>query len=169
MAHSAANDAVRAVAMQHYRVLADLHEDGAFFGAKGFRQEVDLNFMLVALRRLRRAAILAAQVEGCQLSLLQPVRQFDEALPGLATMRNVGEHIDDYIMGSNKRRHRDVGPGSGGVRVWRPSESGGYVFAWVGQEIDIDSALKGESRRTALPRHPDDHAVMASRTSPRAD
>ena len=54
--------------------------------------------MLVALRPLRRAAILAAQVEGCQLSLLQPVRQFDEALPGLGTMRNVGEHIDGYIM-----------------------------------------------------------------------
>jgi len=141
MAHSVANDAIRAVAMQRSRVLANLPEDETFFGARGFRQEIDLNFMLVALRRLRRAATLAARIEGCQESLRESIRQFDEALPGLATMRNVGEHIDEYILGQANRRHRDVYPSSVGVRLWFTS-SGALVFDWVGQQIDIDKALK---------------------------
>lgn len=150
MAHSVANDAVRAVAMQRHRVLADLPEDETFFGAKGFRQEVDLNFMLVALRRLRRAATLAAQVEGCKQFLRKPIQQFDAALPGLATMRNVGEHIDEYIAGSPRRRH-DVEPPAVGIRIWRPTESGGYVFEWVGQEFEIDAALTAaETLYTAI-------------------
>jgi hypothetical protein len=53
-------------------------------------------------------------------------------------MCNVGAHIDEYITGSSKWRHRAVAPAAVGVRVLRPSEGGGYIFAWVGHEIDID-------------------------------
>lgn len=56
-------------------------------------------------------------------------------------MRNVGEHIDEYIVGQANRRHRNVYPSSVGVRLWFTSESGALVFDWVGQQIDIDKAL----------------------------
>jgi len=141
MAHSVANDAIRTVAMQCSRVLANLPDDETFFGARGFRKEIALNFMLVALRRLRRAATLVAGVEGCQESLRKSIQQFDEALPSLPTMRNVGEHIDEYILGGAKRRHRDVYASSVGVRLWFTCETGALVFDWVGQQINIDEAL----------------------------
>jgi DDE superfamily endonuclease len=79
---------------------------------------------------------------GCRRSLnmrigiTTAIQEFDKALPDLAKMRNVGEHIDDYAADDPKRRHRDVGRGQLQVGSWDPP-----VFSWVG-DLDIDLTLK---------------------------
>jgi hypothetical protein len=62
--------------------------------------------------------------------------EFDAALPGLATMRNVGEHFDDYALYSPKRHHRNVTRGQLQVGSFD-----GTVFTWLGRQLDIDVAL----------------------------
>jgi hypothetical protein len=100
-AHSLANKAVHTVALQHRRLRGAEPEDDTFI----FRWWADLQFLIVALRRLRRAAQLASHVPTVTNDIDQALRQFDRALPGLATMRNIGEHIDDYALETPRRRH----------------------------------------------------------------
>jgi hypothetical protein len=56
-----------------------------------------------------------------------------DRLPGLAKMRNVGEHIDDYVIGDG--RAKDVQRGDLQVSTWD-----GTVFNWLGVELDIEAA-----------------------------
>lgn len=59
-AHSHANDWVRGVAMQKRRLSEPAPDDEDWH----FRLEVDLHLFLVALRRVRRAALLAERAVG---------------------------------------------------------------------------------------------------------
>lgn len=61
--------------------------------------------------------------------------EFDDRLPGLAKKRNVGEHIDDYVIGDG--RAKDVQRGDLQVSTWD-----GTVFNWLRVELDIDAALE---------------------------
>src|SRR5579862_3048669 len=62
LALSTANDAIRAVALQRDRIKD--RDDDAYFAAAGFRQEVDVAFLLLALRWLREACQLVAELTG---------------------------------------------------------------------------------------------------------
>lgn len=135
MAHSAANDAVRGVAMQHYRVSAELPEDEEFFAGAGFRREVDLHLMLVLLLRLRRAVGLASSLLDSD-GLRRALNAFDSDR-SIRRMRNAGEHIDDYIEGRG-RAHPPVHISSLGVRIWGKSPTGSPTFTWVGASINLD-------------------------------
>jgi hypothetical protein len=156
MAHSAANDAVRAVAMQHGRIASALPEDEKFFAHRGFRQEVDLRFLVLALRWLREACGLAAGITQDR-GLIGALHQFDSALPAAQDMRDVGEHLRDYLRGRGdlqrpevrearaaRGRNPDVGRQEAlGVRIWEASDDGsGTRFEWAGIEIDVDRALR---------------------------
>ena len=130
-AKSFCNEAVFTIALQHRRLRSTEPEDKVFV----FRRHADLQFLIVALRRLRRAAELGARVPHVSSRLRAALVEFDDRLPGLAKMRNVGEHIDDYVIGDG--RAKDVQRGDLQVSTWD-----GTVFNWLGVELDIDAALE---------------------------
>jgi hypothetical protein len=154
LAHSLANDAIRAVAMQHHRINEELPEDERFFAGQGFRQEADLRFMLVALRWLREASRAAAAITN-DPRLADALHASDASLPPAKDMRDVSEHVADYIRGRGtlqdqrpqaraKRVARGAegrGQGDHGLRLWRGEDDASLTFAWVGMEINTGRAL----------------------------
>jgi len=95
-----ANSALWAVALQCRRLSWSEPEDDAFV----FRRWADFDFLLVALRRFRRAVGLASPlVPGLQAEL----DAFDAKLPDLNFLRNVSEHVDDYALGRGRDRSVD--------------------------------------------------------------
>lgn len=154
LAHSLANDAIRAVAMQHHRISQELPDDERFFAGQGFRQEADLRFLLVALRWLREACRAAAAITG-DPRLAGALNAFDASLPPAKDMRDVSEHVADYIRGRGalqdqrpqaqaKRVARGAegrGQGDHGLRLWRGEDDGSLTFAWANMEINTGHAL----------------------------
>ena len=131
-AKSLCNEACFTVALQHRRLRTAEPEDRVFV----FRWNADLQFLIVALRRLRRGVELASIVPDVSAGLKTALEEFDRNLPNLSKMRNVGEHIDDYVMGNQRNRHKDVQRSALQVSTWN-----GTVFRWLGAELDIDIAL----------------------------
>jgi hypothetical protein len=129
-AKSFCNEAIFTVALQHRRLRTTEPEDQVFI----FRRHADLQFFIVALRRLRRAVELGAEVPHVSVTLRAALTAFDNRLPGLAKMRNVGEHINDYMLGDG--RAKGVQRGDLQVSTWE-----GGVFTWLGVELDVDAAL----------------------------
>lgn len=130
-ARSLANEAMFTVALQRRRIRSDEPEDDVFV----MRWWADLQFFIVALRRLRRAAELAGRVASVKDRLVLALRTFDDALPHLSVMRNVGEHIDDYAVGNPKRRHKHVDRRSLQAGNWD-----GVTYQWLGESLNIDVA-----------------------------
>lgn len=153
MAHSAANDALRGVAMQHYRISTDLPEDERFFAGAGFRREVDLQLLLVLVIRSRRAVELGAHLLG-DTTLNQELRDFDQRFPAAKQMRDIGEHVDAYIDGKGHKQ-KDVLAGSLGLRTWEDSPDGNLTFSWAYTTVSISELNEAAHRlykalRTAI-------------------
>lgn len=125
------NNAMFTVALQHRRLRTHEPEDDVFY----FRWQADAQFLVTALSHLRTAVELATQVEDVAESLRNALAIFDKRLPGLRTMRNVGEHFDDYLMGKG-RSHKEIRRGALQVASFD-----GEVFSWLGVTLDIDCAL----------------------------
>ena len=160
LARSTANDAIRAVALQRDRIKD--RDDDAYFAAAGFRQEVDVAFLLLALRWLREACQLVVELTGDQ-ALAGALGDFDRRLPKARDMRDVREHIRDYIKGSGKLQKttttpdRLVPPRSLGSRTWLGHDELSH-FIWAGKEIRLDDALPAaeslfEAMRNAITPH----------------
>jgi hypothetical protein len=130
-ARSLANEAMFTVALQRRRIRSEEPEDGVFV----MRWWADLQFLIVALRRLRRAAELASRSQAAKDSMTSALRAFDDALPQLTVMRNVGEHIDDYALDNPKRRHKDVSRQALQVGTWD-----GTTYQWLGESLNVDIA-----------------------------
>lgn len=128
-AKSFCNQACFTIALQRRRAQCVEPEDGVFL----FRIEADLRFLLITLWQLRRAAQLAAQVGGISPDLQTAIAEFDERLPFLRRMRNVEQHMDDYLLG--KGRDKTVARGALQVTVWN-----GDVFRWLGEELNVEEA-----------------------------
>lgn len=129
-AHSLANEAIHMVALQRRRLQSDEPEDQAFI----FRRWADFQFLVISLRRLRLAGVLAAQPEASRTMIESAISKFDEALPGLQKMRNVGEHIDEYAI--EKGRDRSVSR-----RALQVGSVGSTKFEWLGSSLNADDAL----------------------------
>jgi hypothetical protein len=148
MARSAANDAIRAVALQRDRIKD--RDDDAYFAAAGFRQEVDVAFMLIALRWLREACQLVAELTGDN-ALNQALSDVDRGLPDARDLRDVREHIRAYIVGEGKLQadkttsDRLVSAASLGSRTWLGHDELSH-FIWAGKEIQLDAALSVAER-----------------------
>jgi hypothetical protein len=101
---SFANEAMFTVVLQLRRVASDEPEDKEFV----FRRWADWQFLIVALRRLQRAAELGATTPTGAKVITAALVQFRSQIPGLTTMRNVAEHIDSYAVDDPKRHHKSV-------------------------------------------------------------
>lgn len=150
-----ANDAIHAVALQRRRIGSTEPEDDTFV----MRWWADLQFMIVALRRLRRAAELASRNTTAGPEVRAALTAFDAALPSIKTMRNVGEHIDSYALDSPRRHDKAIDRRQLEVGEWD-----GTTFRWLRQrdgrchKLNTTEALAAAERlydalrRAALPR-----------------
>jgi hypothetical protein len=132
-ARSLCNEACWTIALQVRRLKTEEPEDAQFI----FRRWADFQFLIVMLRRLRRAANIAS----FSPAVAAAIAQFDAAIPGLATMRNVGEHIDAYATDDPNRHHKAVERGSIQVSVW-----GEDHFDWLSYTFNIPSAQEAADR-----------------------
>jgi hypothetical protein len=130
-ARSLANEAVHMVALQRRRLQSEEPEDRAFI----FRRWADFQFLIISLRRLRLAGVLAARPKSSRAVIKKAIRKFDDALPDrLRTMRNVGEHIDEYAI--EKGRDRRVSR-----RQLQVGTFDDATFEWLGGNLNADDAL----------------------------
>lgn len=131
-ARSLATEAIYTVALQCRRLRSTEPEDDAFV----FRWWADLQFLIVALRRLRRTAELAARIPTTADAMKLAVQTFDAALPRLPQTRNVGEHVDDYAVDAPRRHHKNVDR-----RQLQVGSFDGTTYHWLGGVLNIDDAL----------------------------
>jgi hypothetical protein len=131
-------DAIWAVELQHKRL------EGYRPGDDWTYQWADFQFLVVALRRLRRAATIAQRVDAVRPTIEDAVRRFDGSLPALAKMRNVGEHLDVYALDTPSRHDKTVVRGQIQVVV-----EDGITFRWLETELNIDEAMAAASRLTS--------------------
>ena len=135
-AWSLVNEAMFTIALQHRRLHSIEPEDDIFI----LRWWADLQLLIVALTRVRRAAGVAARVPKVAAPITAAIQVFDQAIPNLRVMRNVGEHIDDYAVDGPRRRHKEVTHQQLQVGTWD-----GTVFKWLGKqqlrELNVDHVL----------------------------
>ena len=86
----------------------------------------DFEFLVGALWRLRRAAMLAATIPPLAQSVTPAVTAFDTALPMLRRWRNVGEHFDSHAFDPNGEKLDS-------------SARGADWFGWLGQRVELDA------------------------------
>jgi hypothetical protein len=133
-ARSFANEALWTVKLQRRRLQRAEPEDDKFV----MRRWADWQFFILALSRLQYAAQLAGKVQPVSADMRAAIKSFTEALPGLRTMRNVGEHVDDYAV---DRGRADVGRGE--LQLGAFSEDD---FEWLGYKVNADFALEAAER-----------------------
>jgi len=131
---SMGNEACFTIALQCRRIRNAEPEDEVFL----FRREADIRFLIIALVRLRRCALLAIGVDEISAELKSAIETFDNAIPFLVKLRNVDQHIDDYLLGLGRRK--DVQRGDLQVNTWD-----GSTFGWLGEMLNIDLAEKAAS------------------------
>jgi hypothetical protein len=134
-AHSLANEAIHMVALQRRRLQSEEPEDETFV----FRRWADFQFFIVSLRRLRQAALLAAHPKATEAVIEDAISEFDEAVPGLQKMRNVGEHVDAYAV--ERGRDRSVSRRALQVGTIAPE-----TLEWLGERLNSDDALAAAER-----------------------
>jgi hypothetical protein len=125
--------AVWAVHLQCRRLRSTEPEDAAFV----FRKWADFDFLVISLTRLRRTANLAAAVPELKLSLVAAIEQFDRALPGLKSIRDVAEHIDEYAL--DQGRTKSIARQSLEVSTL---EEEGPTLHWLGSRLNAREALQ---------------------------
>lgn len=124
-----ANIAIWTIGLQRRRLRTKEPEDGKFL----FRRWADFQFLIVALTRLRRAAVLATHAPEVSTTIKSAISDFDVALPDLKKMRDAAEHIDDYARDKGKKKE-----------ISRQSLEVGIVsdrnFEWLGCKLNVDVA-----------------------------
>jgi hypothetical protein len=151
-----AGNAARTVAMQSMRATGPSKHDELFDGV-GFRSAVDFRFLAVALRWLEDIAEHANRMlsDG---ELAGAIQAFRDALPEARSMRIIGEHLPEYLLGEGRLQQRADPlarrgqPNALGVMVWTGSGGHGTRLTWAGTNIDAN-----EARRAA------DHLYLAVR------
>jgi hypothetical protein len=134
-ARSLANEAIHMAALQRRRLQSAEPEDETFV----FRRWADFQFFIVSLLRLRQAALLAARPRASKAGIESAISEFDESLPGLRKMRNVGEHVDEYAV----ERGRDRGVTRRALHV---GTFDAMTLEWLGERLDADEALAAAER-----------------------
>src|SRR5436309_1365343 len=124
--------AMHSVRLQWERSQREESDDNSW-GGSAFRQEADLQYFLIALRRLRRVAARVEEITQ-DTDLSQGLEAFDAALPDVKRMRDVDEHIDEYLIG----RGRDEAVPVGGLEV---TIRRGSTLEWAGMTLDVDDAF----------------------------
>lgn len=96
----------------------------------------DAQFLVMALSRLKRTAVLAKSVLRAKAEMVTAINAFDAALPGLKNMRDISEHVDAYGRDDGNESHtfsrKELQVGS-----WD-----GTTCTWLGYSLNVDVALQ---------------------------
>jgi hypothetical protein len=99
------------------------------------RWEIDLQFFIVAIRRLRRGVEIGRWAETYRDVLQDALHAFDAALPNLMLFRDAGEHIDEYAVGAGN--HSSV--------RWRQVQVTSWdypILEWLDLKMNVEDALQ---------------------------
>ncbi len=115
---------------------------------------VDTDLYIIALNRLARAARLTRtqvlrdwpgpplEVEHARIVMKAAIQAFDAAVPDLTLARDVGEHSDEYLMGTGRHRKDEEGFATvyriGDTINGRAVDTGG--FSWEGRGVHLRTA-----------------------------
>lgn len=102
----------------------------------------DFHFLLIAINRLRRAAVLVSatiDILRQKEEFDQSIKEFKESLPESKNMRDVMEHIDDYWQG--KGRVSSVSAGDLAVYLFDDDS-----VTWCGVEFNLGTVRQASSR-----------------------
>ena len=127
-----ANNWMWAVKIQHRRIQSVEPEDEEFC----LRKWLDIHFLIIALLRLKKLAKRLQNVPGFNKGIKEAIKKFDNAVPNLEKLRNVAEHLDDYVIDKGKdkgvsREALEVASLKNGTWTWFNNYS-----------ININKALK---------------------------
>jgi hypothetical protein len=100
-----------------------------------FQWWIDLQFFVVALRRLRRAADLMSNVQKYRPQIEQALDRLDAQSPYIELFRNVGEHIDAYTLGEGW--DDTVEPPSLAVGEWDKT-----TYGWLGLDLNTETSIE---------------------------
>lgn len=147
MIRSAAGDAIRSVVLQAERIQhAELVP--AAFDDKSFQLLADARFLIVALRWVHRHCAAASRLVD-DPALVEAVAAFEaNVFHGEAKgMRDVWEHLDDYIVGSGhlqRERVRRQGVADRrhlGVLTWIGADDSLGTLTWAGFAMSLDGMV----------------------------
>ncbi|UTA70173.1 hypothetical protein [Emticicia sp. 21SJ11W-3] len=127
---SLCNIAMFTIDLQLRRLNSEEPEDRVFL----YRQFADLHFMIVALIRLRRAAIIATNITDVSTKIKEAISSFDKALYMLKDMRDVQEHIDEYAINKGNLKKIDRTQLQVGVLT------NNTIYEWLGKTFDANIA-----------------------------
>jgi hypothetical protein len=68
----------------------------------------DVHFYIVAIKRLRQAMLVSRKVVKVWDKLRSEFDAFDAAIADAIQRRDILEHIDEYMLNSKKRKHREI-------------------------------------------------------------
>jgi hypothetical protein len=156
-AFSMANETMFTIAMQCRRLRSAEPDDQQF----PLRWWADLQFLIIALRRLKLAAHVARKARSVCIDA--DIRVFESALPGLKTMRDTGEHVDEYAVDSSKRKNKAISRRRLHVGSWD-----GTTFTWLGGELNVESGRLAAEQLFAAIRRERDKAIVRARNSKKA-
>jgi len=125
-----ANIAAWSVELQVHRLRADRQEIPDFV----MQPVVDFHLLVTVLTRLRKAAEMVAKISD----ISDVIRQFDDSLPDLKSIRNIQEHIDEYRLGNG--RNKKVDPAALLTVVLDHDR-----LAWLDYELRVDDARRASA------------------------
>lgn len=110
------------------------------------RRSADAQFLIVALWRLRMAALMCSDLVPEDKQVPAAIATFDDAFPGLASLRHVLMHYDNYLLENDQRRNKLVDKsrlvGRKDVEALSNNVDG---VAWLGQWYQFDMVLPGSA------------------------
>ena len=128
---SLANEYMFTVALQCRRIRTAEPEDKVFV----MRRWIDLQFLILALYRLRTAVKIAVKIPTISKEMRTALNRFDKAIPDLKKLRDIGEHIDEYAVDHPRRHVPSVDRKQLQVGSWD-----GTVYEWLGVRLNVDEA-----------------------------
>jgi len=130
---------LKALELMRRRILVEQDAQTDLFGGRIEQAEVDVHFFLVALLRYHRSVRLAAEYLPPDGELRRRIDGFHEYLGIKRTMRNVGEHFDEYLVG----RGRDQAIDSRSLQVWSMDiNTTNLGFSWLGETFDLERTMR---------------------------
>jgi len=98
---------------------------------------MDFEFLLSALRKLRRSAELMSRIPTVEKDINKAIRNFDEKLPDLQNLRNASEHFDEHLEG----RDRGKNLVDSYVAHFSTLKYHENSVEWLQRKLDLDIAL----------------------------
>lgn len=113
----------------------------------------DMQFFIVAAWRLRRCAETLNENQLVDGGLSDAIAEFDSQTVGLKSMRDIPEHLDDYLPETPNRHKKQISSSDFSIGSWD-----GRVYKWLGHSLHL---VKTHDAASALYREMTDVARAA--------